>query len=621
MPDLNEGQKKAIYHVDGPMMVLAGPGSGKTFVITRRLEYLIKEAGIMPENILVITFTKASAIEMESRFESLMDGEYAPVTFGTFHAIYFKILKEHLKYDASNIVTEREKRVYMKTVLSAYNDQYFDDDIVENLLSDISKIKNDGIEPDDYNTPSVLEKEVFKEIYYEYNGILEINRKLDFDDMVLKCRALLIQNADILDSVRQQYKYILIDEFQDINPMQYDVIKMIAEPLFNLFIVGDDDQSIYGFRGSKPEIMLAFPETFPGSKRVDLNINYRSASDIVNKAVSFICKNESRYSKVLKANNQNDRKVKALCFENKYQETDYIIKMLTTAKRKNELSKIAVIFRTNKGAKLLTKELALKKIPYKFKDRPTSFFKHAVSLDILAILAFAYGENTRKNFFRFMNKPVRYISRSLIDSEYVNINELYSLPQVKPYLVRNLKQLEYDINKIRSFKPYAAINYIRRGMGYENYILSDTKEKKGDIEEVKNILELVQNSARDMENLAMFRESIIEYEDSLLEADNMSEDMDAVTLITMHGSKGLEYENVILPDINEGNVPQEKAKKPSELEEERRVFYVAMTRAKQNLIIMYLNKNKDNKNPKSRFINEIEGLEVYSSSSTNSSNS
>ena len=604
LSSVNEDQYKAITHVDGPMMVLAGPGTGKTFVITRRLHYLCEEKGIPGENILVITFTKPAATEMQERFEKLMDDAYYPVTFGTFHAVYYHILRSCPGYEDLNIVTEKEKRVFLKTVIDNLGIEGIDSTIRESILGDISKVKNDGSDPKSFND-GYLNAEEFNLVYDGYSRLMRSEKKIDFDDMVLECYRLLSNDKKVLDEWRETYKYILIDEFQDINRMQFEVIRMIAEPSNNLFIVGDDDQSIYGFRGSEPGIMLGFPNEYKDCKRVTLKNNYRSTADILGKASAFIKLNEKRFEKELISAKGEGNKVSVMSFKTAEEQYDFILKVISTAKRTGEYRDVALIFRTNMLARSVTQLLAKNKIPYYFKDKPRSFTDHFACGDILAIMRFANGENSRENFFKFMNKPVRYISRDLIKYERVELKILVKYKTLKPYLRKNIQKLIWDLERVSRLEPYAAINYIRKGMGYESWLMRYARENKYNIEEITEVLNLMTSCARQFNSYPAFMDYIEDYKEMLDDAGEDNEDEDRVTIITMHNSKGLEYKTVILPDLNEGLVPQAKARRKDEIEEERRVFYVAMTRAKENLFLTYPEKKGDFKMSPSRFLREV----------------
>lgn len=601
----NKEQEIAIKHKDGPMMVLAGPGSGKTFVITNRLKNLIEVSGVPPEEILVITFTKASALEMQGRFEKLMDEKYYPVTFGTFHAIYFHILKETYNLTFSNIITEKEKREYLKMVLSAFEKEQIDGDYTEEILSCISKIKNDGSLPSDLDI-SFTSRDTFTKIYNEYGSMLKEYKKLDFDDMVLHCYQLFKAKPDILKKWQVVYKYILIDEFQDINPMQYEVIKMLAQPENNLFIVGDDDQSIYGFRGSEPGIMLSFHKDYPDVKTVLLNKNYRSSKRIVDAASYFIGHNQKRFKKNLESVNEVGSEIQVLEFNTKDEEYEYILNLIKTLKRKCLYKDIALIFRTNNLARNLTTIFSINEIPFKFKEKPRNILEHYAVKDILAYLEYAYGEKTRAGLFKIINKPVRYIKREYFENKDSTLEDALKVPGLPDYAKINIKKLVYDLNFIKDYSMFAAINFIRKKIGYEEYAVKNItggQEKVNELIEAMDLLAEISKKAHGYKGLL---ELLDKYQEDMDKAAaSTDEDADAVTFITMHGSKGLEYKHVILPEVNEGNVPFKKATTFEAIEEERRVFYVAMTRAKENLFITYLKKGNDNRFPKSRFLSEL----------------
>ena len=602
LSQMNDMQREAVCHTDGPMMVLAGPGSGKTFVITNRLRYLVTEAGIDAGSILVITFTKAAATEMQERFTNLCGDEYAPVTFGTFHAIYFKILKETYNYDYSNIITEAEKRRYLRDILRALNNPMLDDTLIPRLLGDIGNVKNDGIAADEYNA-DYIDEGVFCDIFNAYSNRLKLENKIDFEDMVLNCLLLFKNNEEILNYWRSIYRYILIDEFQDINPMQYQVIRLLAEPLNNLFIVGDDDQSIYGFRGSCPDIMLNFTNEYPGADTVNLSYNYRSTVPIVSSATSFIAHNKKRYSKKLLAVKESNKNPVIWEFADKAEEYDTIVRIINTAARTSSYSDIALIFRTNKGAALLTQHLEKHKIPYHFKEKSVNLFEHHISEEILAMLAYSQGDYSRNTFLKFMNKPLRYISRSLLPGT-VDLGELLRNDSFPDYVTPHVKKLIRDLETIRRLDLLSALTYIRKGMGYERFLYKDYKAHNRDTSEIDEVMEFLRAGFRGLGSYDELLEYIEDYNAGLNNADK-DDDTDAVTIITMHSSKGLEYRTVFLPDLNEGNVPVRKATSQEAIEEERRVFYVAMTRAKENLYMCYVAKNKDNNNAPSRFLKEI----------------
>lgn len=606
MIEASKEQMQAIHHGDGPMMVLAGPGSGKTYTITRRIQYLMEHHGVPPEQILVITFTKAAALEMQERFERLMGGQN--VTFGTFHAVYFHILKRSYHFEQSDIITEKEKREYLKEVLEErFPKEESWDFYLPMLLGDIGRIKNEGMPVEGYRAPYLPEGN-FQEIFQSYQKRMRAERKIDFDDMAPLCLHLLQSQPELLSMWRDIYRYLLIDEFQDINRMQYEVVRLLAQPGNNLFIVGDDDQSIYGFRGSDPSIMLKFSREYPGCQTVLLRENYRCTQNIVKSAVRLIDHNKNRFLKKLQAKKEGRQDVILTACDSKEAEAEEIATLIKHYRQYGSYRDIAVLFRTNQSASFLAQKLAQEQIPFWQKEKIKNLFEDPMALDILAILHFAHGETKRKYFLRFMNKPVRYLRRDMV-AETVDIDRMCGLPELGKNRLMLLRRLQYDLSQIQKMEPYAAVNYIRKGMGYDQWVAQNDREKHRDHAADMELLDWIQSSAKGMENFYAWLTMIDAYQQNLNRTEAPSEGEDAVSLVTMHGSKGLEYKIVILPDVNEGNVPQKKAAAPKELEEERRVFYVAMTRAREKMFLFYVRKTKENRLLPSRFLKEI-GMRV-----------
>lgn len=600
-------QTQAIRHGDGPMMVLAGPGSGKTYTITRRIQYLIEHHKVPPEQILVITFTKAAALEMQERFERLMGGGQN-VTFGTFHAIYFHILRRSYHYDQSDIITEKEKREYLKEALEQeLGEEESMDSFLPLLLNEIGKIKNEGL-PVDKNQAVYLPEGSFEKIFKTYQRRMQAEHKVDFDDMAPLCLHLLQSQPELLSMWQNVYRYLLVDEFQDINRMQYEVVKLLALPQNNLFVVGDDDQSIYGFRGSDPSIMLGFPKDYPGCGRVLLQDNYRCTKDIVKSAVKLIGHNKNRFLKKLQAKKEGDQDVILTGCDSKEAEAEEIVSLIKYYRQYGEYRDIAVLMRTNLNASVLAQKLAQGKIPFWQKEKTKNLFEDPMAQDLLAMLHFAHGEKKRGYFLRFMNKPVRYLRRDMV-AEQVDIDRMLEVPGLGKNRIMLLRRLQYDLLQIQEMEPYAAVNYIRKGIGYDGWVVKKAREKHRDYASDLELLDQIQNSAKGMESFPAWLEMIENYRQNLERMEAPSEKEDAVSLVTMHGSKGLEYKIVILPDVNEGNVPQKKAVTQKEMEEERRVFYVAMTRAKEKLFLFYVKKTQQNRLMPSRFLKEI-GMRV-----------
>lgn len=613
MQSPSNSQLKAINHGEGPMLVLAGPGSGKTFVIIQRILNLIHEKHIKPENVLVISFSKASTLELKQRFQKELK-----VNFATFHACFFHILKETYHYTSQDIITEKQKRELLKTILFSpkyeFDEKKSDDsqEKAEDYLQKISYYKNKG-------TKELKEKEKkqFQQIFREYNQEMHQMHKLDFDDMGLLCLQLFQNRPDILEKWQEKFQYILIDEFQDINMVQFRIIQLLAGKHQNLFVVGDDDQSIYSFRGANPRIMLDFEKYYPKTEKVLLETNYRCSEEIVRESLKVIGQNKARFQKEIKAfrneetaecklkkKNGNRETVVYKKFENYQKEYSYIgekIKQLV-GKENFQYSDIACIFRTNQDMSGLAEYFARNKIPFVMKESCNSIFKHFIALDMLAYLQFFLEGKKRSDFIRIMNKPLRYLSRnafSTLDKEVINWGELKKYYGSKKYIISCLEQLEQNEKWIQKLDLYGACFYIRKVIGYEQYLKEFAKEQNLNWKEAKEILDFVQESTKDMSSLEEWKEYIEQYEEAL---KCSREEKEGVHMITMHACKGLEYSIVFLPDCNEGKIPHKKAVFPKEIEEERRMFYVAMTRAKSHLEILYIEDEMKKHLQVSRFL-------------------
>lgn len=608
LSQFHANQQKAITHLDGPALVLAGPGSGKTLVITHRIKHLIETHHINPSQILVITFTKAAATEMKARFEKLVQKPY-PVMFGTFHSVFFHILKQFYHYTFENIIREHEKYAYMKTVLAQpFFTQESDEQMIASLLSEISMVKNSGRELSQCSS-STVDNAVFIKLYYEYEQQLRRNRKIDFDDMVLQCYRLLNERADILAQWQRVFSYILIDEFQDSNQMQYEVIRMLASQTKHLFVVGDDDQSIYSFRGAKPIIMKQFLNDYPNAAYIVLNQNYRSVHTIVDCAGRLIAHNKERLPKQIQAvkkktEAENESGVSIKGFESKETEYDFLVQQMEQLLRQKKLQNTAVIYRTNKETAYLAERLTKCGIPFVVKEKTASIYQTKSAKDLFAYMQFAKTP-TRALFYQIMNKPLRYISRSAVSEEAVNWRKLMAYYNGKPRMQEQILRLEQHIKQIAKLPPYAAIMYIRRGIGYDIYLMEQSETSVEERMKVLEEVEMLSECAKVYDTLEQWQADIRIYEEALKKQEKTTkQDTEAVTLITMHGAKGLEYEIVYIPDINEGIIPHKKSVTKEALEEERRMLYVAMTRAKEKLYLLYVEGNAEGKGM-SGFLEEI----------------
>lgn len=599
-------QKEAILHYNGPMLVLAGPGSGKTFTITHRICHLIKERGVNPANILVITFTKSAAGEMKDRFESLMGGETTSVSFGTFHAIFFRILKFAYRYDARSIVREEQRIQYIKEEMDQCSMEVEDEaEFVSSILTEISSVKGEMIGLDHYYSKNCSE-ENFKQLYLGYENRLRKAGLIDFDDMLVMCYELFTQRKDILEAWQKKYQYILVDEFQDINRVQYEIIRMLAAPENNLFIVGDDDQSIYRFRGAKPEIMLGFEKDYKDAKKVLLNINFRSTKDIVTTAGKLISNNEMRFPKNIVTKKGSGKPVITRMWQDPKEETSEIVQEIMAYKKAGfSWSDIAVLYRTNMGPGLLIEKLMEYNIPFSMRDSVPNLYDHWICKNIMAYIKGGLGDLSRANVFQFLNRPNRYISRDALEGPVINWESIKSFYQDKGFMVERVEQMEYDLKMLKTMDPVAAINYIRKVIGYDDYIRDYAQYRRMKPEELFEVLDQLKESAANFSTYESWFLHMKEYGEELkAQAMKREQSIDGVALMTMHSSKGLEYRIVYILDANEGVTPHQKAVLPADLEEERRMFYVAMTRAKERLHVNYVRERYSKKQEVSRFVRE-----------------
>ncbi len=602
----NTSQREAILHKDGPMLVLAGPGSGKTLVITERTKCLIQKYGISPSNILVITFTKAAATEMKDRFFRLMEEKNYPVTFGTFHAVFFAILKHAYHYSAENIIREEQRVQCMREIIVRHRLEYEDEtEFIQNMLGEIGLVKNTGIDIAHYYSKNCAE-EMFRRIYSEYHEYLLKHRLIDFEDMLVYTWELLSERKDILAAWQNKYQYILIDEFQDINKIQFDIIKLLAGEQKNLFVVGDDDQSIYRFRGAKPEIMLRFGDDFPQAKTVLLDTNYRSQENIVTHALNLISHNKERYQKRIKAEKPAETEVEYALFENVRQENLRIIRDIAEAIERGEsYENFAVLFRTNTQPRLLMEQMMEYNIPFRTRERVPNLYEHWIAKDIFAYIRIASGSRERRDFLQIMNRPKRYISRESLDEEYVAFDVWEWFYEEQPWVAERIRKLEQDVKRLERMNPFAAINYIRKGIGYDEFLEEYADYRRIRVDDLYDVLDELQESTKGFDDFDGWFSHIEEYTKELERLYREQADQRAcVTLATLHSAKGLEYENVYLIDINEGIMPYKKAVLDAEIEEERRMFYVGMTRAKKNLHLFSVKQLNQKDADISRFIAE-----------------
>lgn len=617
-------QKSAIHFKDGPALVLAGPGSGKTTVIVNRIIGLIKEHSVSPSSILVITFTKAAAKSMRQRFLSLTGESYVSVTFGTFHAVFFSMLRHAYNYSAGSIIKADIQYNYIRNAAMGFELEYPDEnEMVTGIISEISRVKSNRLCIDTYEAVS-CPAATFRLIYKKYENMLISRRMIDYDDMIIMCYELLSKRADYRKAWQDKYKYILVDEFQDINKAQYDTIKLIAGKQANLFVVGDDDQSIYAFRGSKPDIMLGLSTEYRDIVQMYLNTNYRCSSEIVAGARSLIEYNKVRFAKDIRSCGMCSGRIKVCKMADIEEEALYLSKevreLIADGIKPEE---IAVISRTNIISNIYYTRLNSDGVACRTLTAVHNIYDSWLMQDIAAYMRLSQGMYDKENAVRIINKPSRYIKRALITQPF-NFEHLRKCYDGDEGMIKIINDMQFDIKMLSHMSPYAAVNYILKGIGYEDYINEEIIRKRLNKEEVYAKLTEIKTLSRKYMDIKQWLKYIDEQAEKT-EQENKSDKRQgnqknsdekdsagAVNIYTMHSCKGLEFKAVFIMDVCEGIIPYNKAVLDNEIEEERRLMYVAMTRAKEKLYLVYPIKRYGHDTAASRFISEIDKAYIES---------
>lgn len=607
---LNHAQTEAVAHNKGPCMVLAGPGSGKTLTIAKRIEYLIMKHKVRPEEILVITFTKYAAWEMKNRTRSICGPSSYAVTFGTFHGIYYGILKWAYRLNQSNLLSDEEKYRILREILPGIDwDQEpeadEEKDYLQELAIEIGNVKNNCMDIEEYE-PVKYTTEKFHKLYRTYEETKKKYRKIDFEDMLIQCRDLFMKRPDILKKWQEKFQYILVDEFQDVNQAQYDVVRMLAAPQDNLFVVGDDDQSVYGFRGAKPGIMKEFMKDYPKARQILLDVNYRSSGYIVKGALRVIGNNKIRFEKKIEAFRKPDETVHVQEVKDPVQEAEYVLERIREYREKGvSYTEMAVLYRTNVDARAMSELMTEYQIPFVMKEHLNNIYEHFIALDMISYLRLSQGEYDRKYFLQIANRPNRYLTRESMKTGNVSYESLRRYYRDKDWMVDRIDQLEWDMKMICDKTPYAAIQYIRKRMGYDEFLKEYAAYRKISSEDLFAVLEEIWQNSKGYGTIKEWFEHIESYGKMLKEQNKKNGEKEGVNLMTMHAAKGLEFDTVFVIEANEGSCPYKKATADEEIEEERRLFYVAMTRAKRKLVISYVKEKNGKDLLPSRFVSEL----------------
>ena len=596
---ITSAQERAVKHHKGACLVLAGPGSGKTFVITNRLVHMVKELSIPSEHILVITFTKAAAAEMEQRFHRLLPESHP--WFGTFHSCFYHILRNSYTSIPTRFISTEEKKHILRSICDDVLDKDIDIDI-EDVERILSLFMNNGLSMQNITEYADLKPAHLKQLYRSYHTALMEYGYMDFDDLMLCCYQLLKDNPEIRKRWQEQFRYILIDECQDMNVLQYQILKLLTGPERNVFMVGDDDQSVYRFRGARVELMQRFLEEFKPVIQIQLDKNFRSTAGIVESCKKVIEENKNRFVKEIYAHDQEKTGLQLHTFELKKEMYEYAFETFQK-EQIEDLSNYAIIYRTNQELRNMAYRLRQKGIPYQSKEDQKSIFDEEWYLDVEAYMRLGMGSRDRQYVLRVANKPNRFIRREqLVSFSY--------LPE----------PLGQQVKHISNMRPYLAIKYIWSGIGYGRWLerqlgtdtdqWDDINEQLEEItQELKgyvNLEDWLKHTEDDRALQVSVQRERMQKEKRFKElGEDASEKSGGVNLLTMHASKGLEFDTVFLMDVNIGKVPKGSKLSAEEMEEERRLFYVAMTRAKKKLHICYAKGAKDHMLQPSVFIEPL----------------
>ena len=532
------------------------------------------------------------------------------MTFGTFHGIYYGILKWAYGIRQMDLLPEDQKAELIRLAMEdagweEMGEAESQKEQIRELAEEIASLKNQAVPAESFS-PASCEKDRFLQIYQAYESRKDSCHKIDFEDMLIRCRDLFLQRPDILKKWQEKFRYILVDEFQDINQVQYDVIRMLASPEDNLFVVGDDDQSIYGFRGARPGVMRQFMKDYPGARTVLLDINYRSTGNIVKSALRVIGRNRNRYDKKIRTLAGTGETVHVQEVKDPLEESRYVAEEIKKRLEQSiRPSRIAVLYRTNVDARALSETLTEYQIPFFMREKIRNIYDHMTAIDISSYFHLAMGDRQRKYFLQVANRPNRYIGRDAMKEPDISYESLRNFYCDKEWMMDRVDQWEWDMKMLNEKAPFAAIQYIRKSMGYDEFLKGYAEFKGLDKEELFGALDEIQQAAKHYKDMESWFAHVEDYRKALGAQKQEGADENSIRLMTVHGAKGLEYDTVFLIHANEGCIPYKKAKTPEEIEEERRLFYVAMTRAKKKLTISYVKEKNGKEQRPSRFAEEL----------------
>ena len=616
--NLSQSQKNAINHIKGPALILAVPGAGKTTVLIHRTANLILNHNVSPEKILSITFSRASANDMKRRFNTDFSSiSSIPIQFSTIHSFCFSLIREYayinritytLIEDSKNEINKYNliKKIYLDT-----NNQYITEEKLESLLNSIGYIKNMMLTVNEFLKHNKTDIDNFKSIYNLYEKYKGDNNLIDFDDMLTTALDILLNNNYLLEKYRNKYDFVQVDEGQDTSKAQMEIIKLISAPKNNLFIVADDDQSIYGFRGAYPKGLFEFKKDYKNAKLFFMEENYRSSKNIVSVSNNFIKQNKLRYIKNISTENHSIEPISIVKFNSIDEEYSYIIDDL----KDKDLSDSCILYRNNLSAIGIMEVFRGNNIPFYMRDTNLRFFNHWMIQDIINFMIFAQDTSNIQIYETIYYKKKGYISKKQLNyAKTLNYNlsvfdRIGDFPGISTFYKKTLRELKLDFKKLSKLKPTEAISFIEYNLEYERYLKENSMKFGYTYDTLKIILYYLKLIAKKSSSLDDLLNRLKDLQYLCRNSTNVE---NTITLSTIHSAKGLEFSNVYMIDLVDGDFPSISSIEASEkgkydlIEEERRLFYVGMTRAKHHLTLMAMNRIGDKKVSPSRFLLELE---------------
>ncbi len=623
---LNEQQNKAVMHGEGPALVLAGPGSGKTTVITARVARLIGEMGVKPSQILTVTYNKAAQLEMQNRFykayQSMIPDK---LRFSTLHSFCYRVLRdyEHQRGQRFTLIEGVNEDAFSKSAIlrSLYkeiNGSSLNDDELETLTNEIGLVKNKMLKEKDFKTED-LQTHNFPLIYKAYEEFKKSRALIDFDDMLTHALTILRRYPDILAWYQTKYTYFQVDEAQDLSRIQFEILKMLAGRSRNIFLVADDDQSIYGFRGAESRHILNIRGIYPDCTVYYLENNYRSSRDIVALTSSFIRHNENRFDKNHFTQNGPGPAPYIYAFEDVADQNSFVVKRIKALLAENPNMSIAVLFRTNLSSIALLDAFDRAGVLLSLRQNKVYFNRHWLVQDILAFLRLSLDPSDKESLLRIYYKMNRFISKSMVEAAVLqgDCNLLETIGREEgsnPAHQKKLAGLKAEFKRLSRMKPLTALNYIEDEFKYFAHVKEFCDTNGLSFNYLYGLFDIMRTLARHQSTISDFLARMDALE-ALLEAPDLFKKGSNVVLSTLHASKGLEFDAVFMTDLTNDEIPGQRAISMSTrqnqrdlFEEERRLFYVGMTRAKSELYLLSPNMRNGMLQARSTFINEVSGI-------------